>query len=441
MLDGDGEPVHRRADRDLAGQRRRPLRPSGGPAGQAARPGFQRLRPRRRPTSEGGFRFITVKPGAVPGPRRRPAGAAHQRRRVRARPAEAAGHAHLFRRTRRPTRTIRCCAGAGRAARDADAPQAAAGDGALSLGHHPAGRRTRPCSSTADLRTPIAPSQGTHRCAGAITRLWRSPCHDLSAASANACSSPLFRPTRWRRSSRDRGPPAGACSISRRRSPGRGRAGVIPGRARPTRSRRSAGPSCSTSAALARGAAAAGNPRDPDGQALTALVAARDADAARYVHWGATSQDVDGYRPRAADRARAGAHRCGSRAAGGRARRAGASAHAHTPLAGRTWLQHAPPVTFGLKAAGWLERRRAPSRRGSAAARARARAAVRRRGRHAGVARRRTGCGVATALAARSRARAARHALARAARPRRRGGVRARPARSARSARSRATCR
>src|SRR5262249_7041353 len=33
-----------------------------------------------------------------------------------------------------------------------------------------------------------------------------------------------------------------------------------------------------------------------------------------------------------------------------------------TPVAGRTWLQHATPVTFGLKAAGWLsavERHRA----------------------------------------------------------------------------------
>src|SRR4029453_9905304 len=29
--------------------------------------------------------------------------------------------------------------------------------------------------------------------------------------------------------------------------------------------------------------------------------------------------------------------------------------HALTVMAGRTWLQHATPVTFGLKAAGWLD--------------------------------------------------------------------------------------
>ena len=26
-----------------------------------------------------------------------------------------------------------------------------------------------------------------------------------------------------------------------------------------------------------------------------------------------------------------------------------------TPIMGRTWMQHALPVTFGLKAAGWLD--------------------------------------------------------------------------------------
>src|SRR5262249_7191584 len=31
-----------------------------------------------------------------------------------------------------------------------------------------------------------------------------------------------------------------------------------------------------------------------------------------------------------------------------------AAEHKETPIAGRTWLQHAAPTTFGLKAAGWL---------------------------------------------------------------------------------------
>src|SRR6266849_1411722 len=43
---------------------------------------------------------------------------------------------------------------------------------------------------------------------------------------------------------------------------------------------------------LAEATAAAGNPAIPMVAALTALVAADDAEAARYVHWGATSQDA-----------------------------------------------------------------------------------------------------------------------------------------------------
>src|SRR6266852_3738105 len=45
-------------------------------------------------------------------------------------------------------------------------------------------------------------------------------------------------------------------------------------------------------AALAEGTAKAGNPAIPMIAALTARVAADDAEAARYVHWGATSQDA-----------------------------------------------------------------------------------------------------------------------------------------------------
>src|SRR5262249_55064996 len=32
-----------------------------------------------------------------------------------------------------------------------------------------------------------------------------------------------------------------------------------------------------------------------------------------------------------------------------------AAAHRRTVMAGRTWLKHAEPTTFGLKAAGWLD--------------------------------------------------------------------------------------
>src|SRR5665213_1422302 len=45
-------------------------------------------------------------------------------------------------------------------------------------------------------------------------------------------------------------------------------------------------------AALAEAATRSGNLAIPLVKALTAAVAKADADAARYVHWGATSQDV-----------------------------------------------------------------------------------------------------------------------------------------------------
>jgi 3-carboxy-cis,cis-muconate cycloisomerase len=105
--------------------------------------------------------------------------------------------------------------------------------------------------------------------------------------------------------------------------------------------------------ALAEGTALAGNPAIPLVKALTALVAAQDQEAARYVHYGATSQDVMDtglvLQLRAAlDLLDADLERLATalaRLAGG---------HRVLPLAGRTWLQQALPITFGLKAAGWL---------------------------------------------------------------------------------------
>jgi len=105
---------------------------------------------------------------------------------------------------------------------------------------------------------------------------------------------------------------------------------------------------------LAEATAAAGNPAIPMVAALTALVAADDAEAARYVHWGATSQDamdtglILQLRQLAAvledDLDRLSASLAGR-----------AEEHKTTLLAGRTWLQHAAPVTLGLKIAGWLD--------------------------------------------------------------------------------------
>lgn len=105
---------------------------------------------------------------------------------------------------------------------------------------------------------------------------------------------------------------------------------------------------------LALAAAPAGNLAIPLVKALTAEVKRRDTAAAGWVHWGATSQDIldsglllqlkgwladleaeiAGLADALADLARRGRD---------------------LPMAGHTWLVQALPVTFGLKAAGWLD--------------------------------------------------------------------------------------
>ena len=106
-------------------------------------------------------------------------------------------------------------------------------------------------------------------------------------------------------------------------------------------------------AALGEAIATAGNSAIPLVKALGKQIAATDAEAERYVHLGATSQDVmdsglvlqlrqaleliEGELAQLADALAIQAQR-----------------HAATPLAGRTWLQHATPVTLGMKIAGWL---------------------------------------------------------------------------------------
>jgi 3-carboxy-cis,cis-muconate cycloisomerase len=101
-------------------------------------------------------------------------------------------------------------------------------------------------------------------------------------------------------------------------------------------------------------AAKAGNLAIPLVKRLTAVVAAADAEAARFVHWGATSQDViDTALVLQLRAALAAIDADLGRLADGLA--ALAAAHRRTPAIGRTWLQHALPITFGLKAAGWLD--------------------------------------------------------------------------------------
>ncbi|HLZ06532.1 MAG TPA: 3-carboxy-cis,cis-muconate cycloisomerase [Bradyrhizobium sp.] len=103
-------------------------------------------------------------------------------------------------------------------------------------------------------------------------------------------------------------------------------------------------------AALAEAATRSGNLAIPLVKALTSLVAKSDPEAARYVHWGATSQDV-------IDTAAMLTLRKGmdslladlDRAITGFADLA--RQHRHTAVVARTWLQHALPMPFGLKLA------------------------------------------------------------------------------------------
>src|SRR5579864_167737 len=105
---------------------------------------------------------------------------------------------------------------------------------------------------------------------------------------------------------------------------------------------------------LARDAALGGNLAIPLVRQLTARVKAVDAEASKYVHWGATSQDI-------IDTATVLQLRdtfdlldtqlkatCAAIAAL-------AATHRATPMIGRTWLQQALPITLGLKFAQWLD--------------------------------------------------------------------------------------
>ena len=102
--------------------------------------------------------------------------------------------------------------------------------------------------------------------------------------------------------------------------------------------------------ALGQSAASAGNLAIPLVKQLTARVKAQDPDAARYVHWGATSQDAidTGFvlQLRGALAATDSLLQSLIDAFAEQAQR-----YQHTVMPGRTWMQHALPVTFGLKLA------------------------------------------------------------------------------------------
>lgn len=105
---------------------------------------------------------------------------------------------------------------------------------------------------------------------------------------------------------------------------------------------------------LARRARAAANPVVAFVTAFTAVVASDSADAAEYVHRGSTSQDIlDSacmlVSQRVLDLVADDLERVA------RALAALADRHRDTVQAGRTLTQHAVPITFGLKAATWLQ--------------------------------------------------------------------------------------
>lgn len=105
--------------------------------------------------------------------------------------------------------------------------------------------------------------------------------------------------------------------------------------------------------ALALAIATAGNSAIPLVKALGKRIAAASPEAERYVHLGATSQDAMDSGLVLQLRAAIGLIEA-DLAALGDALAEQAERHADTPLAGRTWLQQATPVTLGMKFAGLL---------------------------------------------------------------------------------------
>ena len=130
------------------------------------------------------------------------------------------------------------------------------------------------------------------------------------------------------------------------------RMGIIPASAAEAISAAAAAGDFST-AQLTQDAVRAGTLTIPLVQALTERVRRVDPAAAGFVHWGATSQDISDTATvlllaRARDILAADQKRLHNEL------RRLSDRHRDTVMLGRTLLQPAPPITFGLKAAGWL---------------------------------------------------------------------------------------
>jgi 3-carboxy-cis,cis-muconate cycloisomerase len=105
---------------------------------------------------------------------------------------------------------------------------------------------------------------------------------------------------------------------------------------------------------IAKDAARAGNIAIPLVKMLTEAVARQDKDAARFVHWGATSQDAidTGFLLQLRD-----ALVLVEEDLAGLAETLATLAvrHRTTLVVARTWMQQALPTTFGFVVAGWLD--------------------------------------------------------------------------------------
>jgi 3-carboxy-cis,cis-muconate cycloisomerase len=105
---------------------------------------------------------------------------------------------------------------------------------------------------------------------------------------------------------------------------------------------------------IATQAALSGNVAIPLIKKLTEVVARQNKDAARFVHWGATSQDaidtaVVLQLRRALELMDQDLTRLTTTLA------SLADKYRATPIAARTWMQQALPTTFGFIVAGWLD--------------------------------------------------------------------------------------
>jgi len=101
---------------------------------------------------------------------------------------------------------------------------------------------------------------------------------------------------------------------------------------------------------LAAAGRASANPVEP---LVRELAEAVGGEAAAFVHWGATSQDIMDSAAMLVSRRALAIVRGSIDAVTGRCAEL-AGEHRSTPMAARTLLQQAVPTTFGLKCAGWL---------------------------------------------------------------------------------------